>query len=210
MPSLPKLPEFQKLRFEVQVAVVAAALALVGVGGYAGLVAPKDREIRTLKAQLLREGSGPPALVQSSQAVPPIAEEERKLWRQLEARLRQRFPGEKDLPGALEAVAELARSARMELSTLQLQTPTAKPSGPPAGPPGGAPSQPAFQVSPPLALSPSVIKLTAFHRYRDLVQFLEGLDRLRVFVTVESLEVKREESRLSTEMTLRTLRWETS
>lgn len=210
MPQLPKLPEFQKLPFMVQVAIAVGALALVGAGGYAGLVAPKNREIKTLRAQLLREDSGPVALGQSVQPVAPITEEERRLWSQLEARLRQRFPTEKDLPAALEAVADLARLARMELISLQLQTPAVKAGGPPAGTAAAAPSAPSLRVAPPLTPSPTLIKLTAGHRYRDLVQFLEGLDRLPVFVAVESLEVKREENRLSTEMTLRTLRWETS
>jgi len=209
VPQLPKLPEFQKLPFMVQVAIVAGALALIGAGGYAGLVAPKNREIKALRAQLLREESASSVLIQPAAPGPPITEEERKLWGQLEARLRQRFPGEKDLPAALEAVADLARSARMELISLQLQTPAVKTGGPPAGA-AAAPSAPSLRVPPPLTLGPTFIKLTAAHRYRDLVQFLEGLDRLPVFVAVESLEVKREENRLSTEMTIRTLRWEAS
>lgn len=203
MPRLPKLPDLQKLPFRVQVAIVAGVLVLVGVGGYAGLVAPKYREIKNLKAQLLREEQELLASRQPPQPVPPITEEEQKLWAQLEARLRERFPAEKALPGALEAVAELARSARMELVALSLQTPVVKP----AGASRSAPSPPPLRVPPPLTLSPTIVKLTALHRYQNLVQFLDGLDRLPVAVAVESLEVKREENRLRTEMTLRTLRW---
>jgi Tfp pilus assembly protein PilO len=204
VPALPRLPDFQKLPFRLQVAVVAGVLALVGVGGYAGLVAPKNREIKTLKAQLLREEQAILVPRQPLPPVPPITEEERKLWAQLEARLRERFPSEKSLPGALEAVAELARSVGMELTAINLQTPSVK-----AATGTAAPTPPPIRVPPPLALSPTLIRLGAVHRYRDLIQFLDGLDRLPVAVAVESLEVKREENRLRTEMTLRTLRWGT-
>ena len=205
MAALPRLPDFQKLPFRVQVAIVAGALVLIGVGGYAGLVTPKNREIKNLKAQLLREEQELAVPRQPPKPVPPITEEERKLWAQLEARLRERFPAEKTLPVALEAVADLARESRMELTALNLQTPVVK-----AGRvSSGAPTPPAIRVPPPLTLSPTLITLTAVHRYRDLIQFLDGLDRLPVAVAVESLEVKREENRLRTEMTLRTLRWGT-
>lgn len=193
----------------IQVAIVAGTLAIVALGGYAGLVAPKYREIKTLRAQLAREQSALPGLRQPPRPAPPITEEERRLWGQLEARLRERFPAENALPGAAEAVAELARSARMQLVTLKLETP--KPETPEVKarrPSAGPPSPPSLQVAPPFALNPTVIRLTVFHRYSDLVRFLDGLDRLPVFVAVESMEVKREENRLSTEMALRTLRWE--
>lgn len=205
MPQLPKLSDLQKLPFRAQVVMVAGLLALVGVGGYAGLVAPKNREISTLKAQLARERLDSLAPRQPTEPPPPITEEEQKLWGLLEARLRERFPAEKALPGALEAVAELARASRMELVALNLQTPTAKPPGAAPGPP----SPPPLRVPPPLKPSPTLIKLTVRHRYQDLVGFLEGLDRLQVAVAVQSLEVTREDGRLSTEITLRAFRWET-
>ena len=204
MPQLPKLPDFRTLEFKIQVAIVAGALALVGVGGYTGLVTPKNREIKNLKAQLARED---PDSSTAPQSFSPITEAERELWGQLEARLRERFPADKDLPAALRAVAELARSARMELVSLNLHTPTVKSTGAASGAANPPPPQVALQVPPPLTLSPTLIKLTAFHRYRDLVQFLDGLDRLPVAVTVESMEVRRVENQLSTEVTLRTLRW---
>ena len=205
MPPLPKLPDFQTLEAKIQVAIVAGVLALIGVGGYTGLVAPKNREIKNLKVQLTREE---PDSITAPQPFSPITEEERKLWEQLEARLRERFPADKDLPAALRAVAELARSARMELVSLNLQTPAVKSTGGASGAAAsGAANPPPLQIPPPLTLSPALIKLTALHRYGDLVQFLDGLDRLPVAVTVESMEVKRVENHLSTEMTLRTLRW---
>lgn len=199
MLQLSKLPAFRQFPFSVQVALVAVVLAGIGGGGYAGLVAPKQREITNIKAQLAREEA---AGRQPAQQVPPITEEERRLWGQLEARLRERFPADKALPRALGAVADLARSARMELIVLHLEPPARKSTG---TSPGAA--SPPVLVPPPLTLSSTSIKLTALHRYRDLVQFLEDLDRLPVAVVMESLEVKRVETRLSTEMTLRMLSW---
>jgi len=201
--ALPRLPDLRKLPFRLQVAVVAGILALVGVGGYAGLVMPRQREIKTLKAQLMRQE---PDGAVTAPRFPPITDEERKLWAELEARLRKRYPQEKDLPGALEAVAGLARSSRMQLVSLNLQNPPPKPSPGTAVPPGASPA-PAFSVQPPLSVSPTTIKLVAVHGYRDLVQFLDGLPRLPVAVAVESIETRRVEDRLSTEMTLRTLKW---
>lgn len=201
---LPRLPDLQKLPFRLQVATVAGVLVLLGIGGYAGLVMPKTREIKTLRAQLLRGEPDPlPA-----QQFAPITEEERRLWGELETRLRKRFPAEKDLPGAIEAVADLARFARMELLSLNLEPPP--PKGPPTRGTTAAPPPPALRVPSPLTVSPTAIKLTAIHRYRDLVQFLDGLPRLPVAVAVESMEVKRQDGTLTTEITLRTLRWGTS
>jgi len=201
--ALPRLPDFRKLPFKLQVGVLAGALALAGVGGYAGLVMPKLREITALKTQLMRPV---PDRALTEPRVAPITEEERKLWAELEARLRKRYPEEKDLPGALEAVADLARSARMQLIALTLDTPATKKASGQTGPPGAMPP-PAFEVSPPLSVGPTTIKVTAVHRYGDLVQFLEGLYRLPVAMAVESIEVKRVDDTLSTEMTLRTLKW---
>lgn len=204
MPGFPKPADLQKLPFRLQVSVVVAMLALVGLGGYAGLVLPKNREIKTLRTQLAREEPEP---IKARATAPPIGEEERKLWGQLEARLRQRFPAEKDLPGAVEAVADLARSAHMELVSLHLQTPPPQKSTPGAQATAGAPTAPVFQIPPPLSMNPTLIKLSVLHRYRDLVQFLDGLPNLPVAVTIESMDVRRVDNRLSTEMTLRTLRW---
>lgn len=205
MAALPSI-DFQALPFRAQAAVVAGALALLAVGGYLGLAAPKSREIQRLKTQLTREEAD------SVSAVPanaPITEEERKLWAQLETRLRERFPEEKDLPMALEAVAGLARASGMEIVTVNLHTHTQPKPGSASGRPNpaGAATAPSVKVPPPLTLSPTEVRLTVLHRYRDLVHFLQGLDRLPVALMVESLEVKREKDRLRTQIHFRTLQW---
>jgi Tfp pilus assembly protein PilO len=199
-----KLADLPGLPFRMQVLVVAGALTLLGLGGYVALVMPPQRELRTLKTQLV---TPEPQADAAREPVPPITDEERKLWVQLEARLRERFPAEKDLPDALRGVAELARSAGMELVALNLHTPASKAPGAPSGAPSPAVSPVPRSIPPPLSLSPTTIKLTVNHRYRSLVEFLDGLPRLPVLVTVESLEMKRVENGLSTEITLRTLRW---
>lgn len=203
-PQLPKLGDFQRLPFRLQVGAVALGVVLLGLGGYAGLIVPREREVKALKLQLARQE--PPPLL-SDETVPPITEEERKLWRELEGRLRQRFPDDKNLPAALQAVADLARASRMELVALNLQSPVAAKTPVPSAVPAAAPPPSPLKPPPPLAVSPTVIKLTAFNRYRDLVQFLEGLGSLPVALTVGSMEVKRVEGRLSTEITLVTFRW---
>lgn len=201
-----KLANLPGLPFRLQVLVVAAALAGAGIVGYGILVIPQQRQLTTLKTQLARQAPEP---VTAGDPIPGITDEERKLWGQLEARLRERFPAEKDLPEALRGVADLARSSGMELVALDLHMRGAKvPGGP--GAPAPAPSLAASRLTPPLSPSPTTIKLTVIHRYRDLVQFLDGLPRLSVLVIVESLEAKRVENVLSTEITLRTLRWGSS
>jgi Tfp pilus assembly protein PilO len=199
-----KLANLPGLPFRLQVLVVVAALAGAGIVGYGILVIPQQRQLNTLKTQLARRAPEP---VTAGEPIPGITDEERKLWGQLEARLRERFPAEKDLPEALRSVADLARSSGMELVALNLHIRSAKVPGVPGAP---APSPAASRLSPPLSPSPTTIKLTVIHRYRDLVQFLDGLPRLSVLVIVESLEAKRVENVLSTEITLRTLRWGSS
>lgn len=202
MPLSASLPSMDRLPVDVRAVVAVGLVALLGAGGYLGLVAPKQRQVQALKAQLAREESA----VQSLQPVPsvsPITEAEQKLWRELEERLRARYPAEQALPKAVGVVADLARSSGMEIVSLDVQTP---PAGA-ATDPRKAPPPPPFQPPAELAVNPSTIKLVVRHRYRDLVQFLEGLGRVPVYVAVQSLEVKRVENRLTTEAVFAAFRW---
>lgn len=202
--ALAKLAQLPRLPFRAQVLVAAVALGVLGAAGYGVLVLPKQRETAALKVQQARQRSDPgPAA-----PIPAISAEERRLWGDLEARLRQRFPAEKDLPDALRGVAELARAAGMELVALNLHTPAAPAPG--AGGPPAATTTVALRVPAPLTPSTTTIKMTVVHRYRDLVQFLDGLPRLSVAVIVESIEATRVDNALKTEITLRTLRWPAS
>lgn len=192
--------------------MVMGLLGLLAVGGYLGLVAPKYREIRMLKAQLARGETERRVVREQQRSVPPVGEEERKLWKQLEARLRDRFPPEQALPSALEAVADLARSAGMQLVSLNLQSPPSdgeasrgrRSRGPSRS---ERPRSSSFRVPRGLTASPLIIRLRAVHRYRHLVRFLEGLRSLSMYVAVESVQVQHEDGQLGTEMQLRTFRW---
>jgi len=191
-----------RLPLSVRAVVAAGLIALLGAGGYFGLVAPKLREVNTLKAQLAREmrsgGSAQPVPL-----VSPITETERQLWGELEARVRERYPAEPVLPKALGVLADLAGSSGMELVSLEIRRPQTGP----AAEPGKPTAPPRFQPPPELALNPSTVTLVAHHRYRDLVEFLERLRRAPVYVAVHSLEVKRVENRLTSEISFVSLRW---
>lgn len=190
-----------RLPLNVRALVAVGLAALLGVGGSLGLLVPKLRQIQILKAQLAREQQA----LGSPQPVPSalITEGERKLWGELEDRLRGRYPGELALPRAAGAVASLARASGMEIVRLQVQTP--QPGS--ATDRGKAPPPPPFQPPPELAVNLSTIKLLARHRYRDLVEFLEGLGPLPVYLAIQSVEVKRVENRLTTEVSFASFRW---
>lgn len=195
-------------------AAVIAGLVAMAVGGYLGLVMPKVREVDRLKAQVrqerVRAGQRPP------EAAAPITEDERKLWVALEQRLRAHYPTESELPKAMATVAEVARASGMAPLSLEVLgvpgaasppgTPATPP--PPAGAPPAPPGPPVFQPPPPLATNAATIKLMAGdHRYRDLVRFVDGLATAPVYVAVRSLEVKRTDTKLTTEMQVTSFRW---
>lgn len=202
MPALPALPSMDRLPVNVRALAAVGLVVLLGIGGYFGLLAPKLRQVKTLKAQLVREAGAAQSLPQGS-SVAPITEPERKLWEELENRLRGRYPGESALPKAVGAVADLARSSGMELVSLEILTPQPGPATGSRTPPPPPPFQPPSE----LAANSSTIKLVAQHRYGDLVEFLEGLSRIPVYVAVQSLEVKRVDNRLTTEVSFASFRW---
>lgn len=169
--------------------VTLGVVLLLAVAG-SWLVAAKARDLRALRAQLAAQmRSGAPLLAAETG---PITDEERRLWTQLEERLHRRYPGEAELPRAMVAVAEWARASGMELLSLDVQAPPGVP---------GAP------LPPELALNGPRFKLVVRHRYRDLVRFIDGLPRLSVYVALQSLDVRRTEDWLTTEVAFATLRW---
>lgn len=203
MPLFSSLPSMDRLPLNARAAVAVGLVVLLGAGGYLGILTPKLRELRTLKDQLAREVEAVRSLPPVP-SVPPITEAERKLWAELEDRLRERYPTEPALPEAVGVVATLARSSGLELVDLEIQPPQ------PVLPaePGKAPSPPAVQPPSGFAVNPSTVKLVARHRYRDLVEFLERLSRGPIYLAARSLEVKRVENQLTTEASFDTLRWE--
>lgn len=201
MPALPALPSMDRLPVNARALVAVGLVVLLGAGGYFGLLAPKLREVKALNAQLARD-AGAARTLPGGSSVAPITEAERKLWDELENRLRGRYPGEAALPKAVGAVADLARSSGMELVSLEILTPQqGSANGSRTSPP------PPFQPPSELAVNPSTIKLVAQNRYVDLVKFLESLGRIPVYVAVRSLEVKRVDNRLTTEVSFASFRW---
>lgn len=181
-----------RLPISLRALVTIGLVVLLGAGGYFGLLAPKLREVGALKAQLIREVGAartPPPLL----SVSPITQSERELWGEMERRFRGRYPAEAELPKALGLVASLARSSGMEISSLEIQAPQTGPS--------------LFRPPPEFGMNPSTIKLAVRHRYRDLVEFLERLGPAPIYVAVHSLEVKRVENRLTTELLFASFRW---
>ncbi len=181
---------------KMQAAIAVASVVLLAVGGYFGLLAPRQREVSLLRAQAAR--AAPPGSARRVDGVAPIGDVERRLWDELEGRLRARYPAEPELPRAMAAIARIAGSAGMELVNLEIQSP------PPAAPPA---ARPLFQPPSELVVNPSVVKLVARHRYRNLVEFLEALAGDPVYVAVQSLDVKRVDDRLTSEMAFVSLRW---
>lgn len=172
-------------------ALAAVGIALAtAVGGYVGLVAPKARAIAQLESQL-KTGS---ATVQPAAApAVSIGETERRLWRELETRVRARFVAPSDQLRALEEMTHTASEAGLSLTAVAIQNPQVLR---PLTTPGS------------LAANPGSIRLTAQHRYAELVDFLEHVRRGRTYVAVESLDVRRVDDHLESEIRLISLRWD--
>jgi hypothetical protein len=171
-------------------ALTALGTALaVAIGGYFVLVAPNAREIAKLESQLQRVSAPiapPPA------STVPIGETERQLWAALEARVRARFVAPEDQLRALEEVTDMARDAGMTLTGVAIQSPQA---------------QRSLATQGNLAVNPGTIKLTVRHRYPDLVEFFDRIRRGRTYLAVESLNVRRIDDRVESEIGLISLRW---
>jgi hypothetical protein len=172
-------------------ALAAVGIALAtAVGGYVGLVAPQTREIARLESQLK---IGSPAVPPPAAPAVSIGETERRLWRELETRVRARFVAPSDQLRALDEVTQTAREAGLNLTAVAIQNPQVLRS---LTPPGR------------LAVNPGSIRLTARHRYGELVDFLERVRRGRTYVAVESLDVRRVDDHLESEIRLISLRWD--
>lgn len=183
-------------RRTVTTLVVVALCVLAGLV----LVAVEVREARTLRAQLTAATRS--AAVGDAE---PIGEEERTLWTQLDERLRRRYPPEPELPRAMAALAEWSRSAGLELLSVDVQPLPAAAAG--AASTAVPATVPGATIPSELAINGTRLRLVVRHRYRDLVKFVDGLDRLPVYVALQSLETRRADDTLVTELSLLTLRW---
>ncbi|MDO8678133.1 MAG: hypothetical protein Q7R30_06170 [Acidobacteriota bacterium] len=168
-----------------------AALIVTGLGAYFGLVAPKAREIARLEPQVnaVAQPFDPPPVSAVS-----IGDTERGLWDELQMRVRARFVAAEDQPRALGEATALARAAGLDVTAIALE---------PAQPQAQAPFAP-----PPLAANVVTIRLTARHRFADLIDFLDDLHHAKIYVVVASLDVKRAGGELESEIRLLSMRWQ--
>jgi hypothetical protein len=172
-------------------ALAAVGIALAtGVLGYVILIVPKTREIAQLESQLKLASLAVPAATAPAVA---IGSTERELWRELEARVRARFIAPSDQLHALDEVGRMASDAGLRLTAVTIQNPEALR-------PLATPER--------LAVNPGSIKITARHRFAELIAFLESLRQAQTYVVLEALDVRRVDDRLESEIRLISLRWE--
>lgn len=172
-------------------ALAAIGIALAtAVGGYLGLVAPRTREMAQLELQL--KIASPAVPPQAAPAV-SIGDTERRLWRELETRVRARFVAPSDQLRALDEVTQTASEAGLNLTAVSIQNPQVLR---PLTAPGS------------LAVNPGSIRLTARHRFAELVDFLEAVRHGRTYLVLDSLDVRRVDDHLESEIRLISLRWE--
>lgn len=195
-----------RLPLTIPALAAMAAVFIVAVGGYVGLVAPKRREVARLEVQL-KAALMPPAAVSTST---PITDEERAMWKIVQQQVRQRFVAPENQLRLLVKTGQLARSVGLTVTDLQIQnTATPAPGAPPA--PVGVTPPPAaslmFAMPPNLAVNPGVIRVTARHRYRDVVTFLERVRSGNAYVALQALDIRRVDTHLESDIRLASLRW---
>ena len=190
----------EKLPVTPAAAIAVALVCVIAIGGYFGLVAPQRRAIAQLERQLK-------AAERSSAGVasePPISDAERAAWVRVDTDVRQRFVTPEDQHRTLVEVGQLARATGMNVRELLLQNVGANPAAPAT--PAPAMTLP-FPMSPKLAVNPGVIRLVARHRYPDLIDFLDRVGHGNTYVAVQSLDTRRVEGYLESEIKLVSLRW---
>lgn len=169
--------------------VLTILVAAAWVGGGLGFVVGRAREAAALRAQLTAVRAAAPTVV-------PATDTERRLWIEIERSLRRRFPPESELPRTLAALAAWARSAGMDVVSVDI------------GAADGAAVPRAWLPLPPeLGVNAPRLHVVAHHRARELLTFVSGLDRLPAFVALESLDIRRTNARLTSDVVLVTLAW---
>ena len=190
----------EKLPVTPAAAVAVVLVFVVAIGGYFGLVAPKSRAVAQLEQQLK-------TAERSSSAVGsalPISDAERAAWARVDVDVRRRFVNPEDQHRTLVEVGQLARAMGMNVRELLLQNVGAPPGAPAA--PGPAATLP-FPMPPKMAVNPGVIRIVARHRYLDLINFLDRVGRGNTYVMVQSLDTRRVEGSLESEIKLVSLGW---
>ena len=196
----------EKLPLTPAALAAIGVLLLVIVGGYFGLIAPRRAAVARLEMQLRAAAAAPRSPVSEA----PISDAERTAWRATETQVRARFISPEDQHRTLVDVGQLARSTGLRVRELLLQD-----EGAPAvsASPGAPAAAAASTVSVPFALPPQLtpnggsIRVVARHRYRDLIDFLDRVGHGNAYVAVRSLDVRRIDQYLESEITLVSFRW---
>jgi hypothetical protein len=181
-------------------------LLLVIVGGYFGLIAPRRSAVARLEAQL----AAGPAVPASAVSEPPISDEEREAWTLTQAEVRARFASPDDQHRTVVEVGQLARSTGLRVRELLLDDQGTGPVSAAGAPVPAAATSTAslpFPLPPQLMPNNGSIRLIARHRYRELIDFLNRLGRGNTYVAVQSLDVRRIDGGLESEIRLVSFRW---
>ena len=193
----------RELPLTIPALAAIAVVVVVAVGGYFGLIAPKRRAVAQLEVQL-RAAVGPVVPSDAS----PITDEERATWKTVQDQVRGRFVKPENQLRLLVETGQLARSIGLTVTELQLQQPGAAPG--PGAPPAAAATPVAaliFPVPPNLALNPAVVRLVVRNSYRDLVTMLDRVRSGNAYVALQSLDVRRVDNHLESDIRLASLRW---
>ena len=181
-------------------------LLLVIVGGYFGVIAPRRAAVARLETQLRAEATAAASPVSEA----PISDAERASWQATETQVRARFVSPEDQHRTLVEVGQLARSTGLRVRELLLQDENAAPVNAQPGTlaPAAAPTVALpFAVPPQLMPNSGSIRIVARHRYRDLIDFLDRVGHGNAYVAVRSLDVRRIDQYLESEITLVSFRW---
>lgn len=190
----------RQLPLTVGALVAIAVTFVIAAGGYFGMVAPRRREIARLEAQLSV------ALEQTAAAaaVVPITEAERAQWREVDARVRERFVSPEDQLRLVLEVGQVARAAGLTVTDLRLENV----GGGTATAPGVAEVVTLPSAAPPnFSVNSGVLSLSARHAYHNLIDFLDRVIKGNRYVALQSLDVRRVEDHLESDIRLASLRW---
>jgi hypothetical protein len=178
-----------------------AAILVVAVVGYFGLVWPAQRELTRLQSALTAASA---QAAGAAVTALPISDVERASWQTVETRVRERFIPSEEQYRLLVEVAQTARASGLAVSDVQLE-------GAATAPTGQAGQLPviALPLTPPpnLAINPGVIRLSAQHRYRALIDFLDRLGTANTYVALQAIDVRRVGDLLQSDIRLVSLRW---
>ena len=186
------------LPFTPAALIAVAVAAITMVAGYFAFVLPRSREVANLERQIAAS-----APLGAAAAIEPISDEERVRWAELQALVQSRFVSPEEQLRLMVQAGRVAGASGLVVTGLTLEE--AAVAATPAG--EGAAAESPFVPPGMLAPNAGVIRLTARHRYGDLVDFLDRLGRGATYVALRSADIRRVDGHLESELRLSSLRW---